>query len=239
LPSSAASYLGSVTSRIVNAQDPKASAELSWRNRSRQRFAEVRATLDAMCSGVQRCMYCEDSAWTDVDHFRPRAKSPKLAFEWTNYLAACSGCNSNYKRSEFPVDDAGNRLLLNPIDDDPRLHLEFSPTTGLYSAVPGSNLATESIRVFGLNREILAKGRVVAWDVLQLAIVAYDQALSQGDKDQALRYRSAVLCQPFAGVLEALIKSVLAGNAIRVSAECEQAIKSRHEIHDWPHALFG
>lgn len=203
------------------------------------RFAEIRATLDRMCSGVERCMYCEDSSWTAIEHFVPRAMDPLLTFEWTNYLAACSECNSNHKRDEFPRADDGSPNLIEPTLDEPASHLEFSPTTGRYVAVSESLKGSESIRVFGLNRPVLAKGRRDAWHVIQLTIIAYAEARDAQDDARAARLTAIVRRQPFAGVLKALVRMAGSGDAIEVLAECEQAMECYPEIRGWPHALYG
>src|SRR5579872_181944 len=69
-------------------------------------FAIIRQTLGSMCAGPRRCMYCEDSAASEIEHFRPKTFYPDLAFAWLNYLYSCGPCN-NIKRSQF-------RLLVDP-----------------------------------------------------------------------------------------------------------------------------
>lgn len=69
-------------------------------------FAVVRRTLGSMCAGPRRCMYCEDSAASEIEHFRPKTFYPDLVFEWLNYLYTCGPCNNN-KRSQF-------RILVDP-----------------------------------------------------------------------------------------------------------------------------
>ena len=241
LPSAAARYLDRVTQRIFEtAQDQQREVAASaWRSKSSAQFREVRATLSAMCSGVERCMYCEDSAWTDVDHYVPKARSPRLAFTWTNYLAACSACNSNYKREEYPTGPQGDRLLIDPTKDEPLDHLVFSPITGRYEAVPDSEMAAESIRVFGLNREVLTTARRDAWHLLQLVILAYGRERDRGDVEQAERYQTIVGRQPFAGVLSALVAMAESDNVLDVTPECITAIRAHPEIRDWPEAIFA
>jgi uncharacterized protein (TIGR02646 family) len=217
----------------------RAVADRAWENKSMARFNEVRATLTAMCSGIERCMYCEDSAWTDIDHFVPKAIEPCAAFVWSNYLGACSGCNSNYKRSEYPTAPDESGLLLDPTRDDPRDHLVFSPSTGLYDAIAESVMADESIRVFGLNRAGLAMGRRDAWILLQLAVVAYANALADGNDVAAAMYKAVVSRQPFAGVLKALVHSAEAAATIGVSSDFLEAIEAHPEVRNWPESLFA
>ena len=95
-------------------------------------------------------MYCEGSQGTDIDHFEPRSRNPEQAFVWDNYLLACSHCNSTEKREQFPVDEEGQPLLIDPTDgdDDPRDHLALS-LQGRW--VPRTRKGTETLEVLGLN----------------------------------------------------------------------------------------
>lgn len=90
----------------------------------------VRSVLQGMAGGRIRCMYCEDSLGTDIHHFRPQVLAPALAFSWSNYLLACAHCNSNRKRSVFPLDRAGLPLFVDPTAEDPLEHLALLPTSG-------------------------------------------------------------------------------------------------------------
>ena len=121
-----------------------------------------------------------------IDHFRPKSAYPESCFDWNNYYWACSFCNSNAKRDEFPLDRLGGRLLIDPCDDSPHDHMALSPTTGRYVAM--DDRGEESIRVFGLNREVCVKGRKNAWQALQGLIVRYaDHEEERVDVLQALR----------------------------------------------------
>ena len=105
--------LGERTQLVLKADSPSEEAARLWARRKNKTFEEVRETLAQMSSGRQRCMYCEDNEGTDIDHFWPRASFPERAFDWDNYLLACSACNTNYKRDQFP--GLGNKpLLLDP-----------------------------------------------------------------------------------------------------------------------------
>jgi uncharacterized protein (TIGR02646 family) len=237
LPRSADDYLTGRSASIGDAVagERAALARRLWRSASSERMAEVRQTLAAMCSGIERCMYCEDSAATDIDHFVPRARAPELAFIWENYLLACSTCNSNYKRSEYPRAGDGGRLLLDPTRDEPAEHLAFSPTTGRYVHIGNSRMAQESIRVFGMNRVVLTKGRRDAWELLQVAIEAYAKTLEEGDSQRAERLKSIVTRQPFGGVLKALVESAAAGSTEFIGPGVVAAIDRHGEIRRWPY----
>ncbi|HEY2294308.1 MAG TPA: HNH endonuclease [Thermoanaerobaculia bacterium] len=185
-----------------------------------------------MAPGIERCMYCEDSHGTAIEHFWPRAGYPDRAFDWLNYLIACSGCNSNHKRDQFPLDAAGQPLLVNPAEENPLDHLSFSPSTGLYQ--PLSPKGDPSIQVFGLNRISLTLGRVDAWTALNGLLVVYAGCRMTGDEERADKIETAVKRHPFSGVLAALLQ-IAEGPAadVLIPAECLQALRSHPEILGW------
>lgn len=85
-------------------------AKAIWKPRNKA-FTEIEDKLITMCPGTRRCCYCEDAMGTDVEHFRPKSLFPELAFEWKNYLLACSACNSVAKRDKFSIFDASDSKL--------------------------------------------------------------------------------------------------------------------------------
>jgi hypothetical protein len=111
---------------------------------------------------------------TKVRGRKPRTVSKSgywwLAYEWTNYLLACSVCNSSWKRSIFPVaenprpgiekDQRETPLLLNPFGpEDPVGHLSFD-SLGQISTRSGSRPGFETIRTCGLDRPSLLLSRL-------------------------------------------------------------------------------
>jgi uncharacterized protein (TIGR02646 family) len=230
-----ASYLDRQMGKLRQAgaaERPELSSKL-WRNKSAERFAEVRETLGAMCSGIERCMYCEDSAATDIDHYEPRSLAPERSFVWDNYLAACSGCNSNFKRDVFPRSAAGAAKLINPTLDDPGEHLTLSPSTGRYEPVPGSEKASASIETFGLNRAGLVAGRRNAWVLLDVSIVGYANARRSGHDQLATRIAAAAQQQPFAGVLRGFLAVSHRDDLDLVSPAARVAVADYPEIAQW------
>lgn len=73
-------------------------------------FDSVKAALTRMCVGARRCAYCEDSVADEVEHIRPKAFYPELAFAWMNYLYACGPCNGP-KNSRFAIFAEGTGAL--------------------------------------------------------------------------------------------------------------------------------
>lgn len=193
--------------RVAAAADPSAEAAGRWDNKPKKAFDEVRDALRRMARGRERCMYCEDSEGTDIEHFWPKTPYPHLAFCWENYLLACSHCNSNQKRDRFPLTD-GRPDLIDPSVEDPAEHLDLVPTSGAFRAVGPKG--QPSIDVFDLNgdlgRKILPQGRRDTLRKLQLLLLAYDGALAAGDGEDAAATRETILREPFTAVLVYLVK---------------------------------
>lgn len=105
--------------------------DLLWKqSRQTKVVGEVALGLLQRAMGErERCMYCLDAHGTDIEHFRPKARYPKHAFQWTNWLLCCSECG-RIKGSQFPLTLNGRSLLINPSVEDPWRHLEFDPDTG-------------------------------------------------------------------------------------------------------------
>lgn len=160
--------------KIDASSNPMDTAQRVWRNLGGTHRGRILSTLRVMASGLERCMYCEDSGGTDIEHFRPKSAYPEWALRWENYLLACSHCNSNEKRSKFPVLDDGQPALIDPTVIDPSEHLIFSPTTGRYEARDGDVIAVHSIEVFGLNRQVCTQGRQDMWQNLLDKISTYE-----------------------------------------------------------------
>lgn len=105
--------------------------EKSWRSACQTlKIRIVRSSLKQMAGGRQRCMYCSDSAGTDIEHFWPKSTYPERMFQWMNLLMCCTGCGRDCKGSKFPLDH-GQPALLDPTVEDPWKFLDFSPATGI------------------------------------------------------------------------------------------------------------
>jgi len=222
----------SARSRTRIAKARKDEAKRLWDQKAVKAFEEVRRTLESMASGVERCMYCESNEGTDIEHFWPLRRAPCRAFDWNNYLLACSACNSNYKRDRFPR-RYGQPLLIDPTneDDDPLDHLVLTPT-GKYVAI--TEKGAVSIPVFGLDRGPLEKSRENAWFMVEGLIVLYANACKREDSPRALAAQKALCEHPQVSVFAALLR-VTESTAAEdfVSAECLEALASHPEIKTW------
>jgi hypothetical protein len=94
-------------------------------------FDAVKEKLTEMCSGAERCVYCEDSKADEVEHVFPKDLFPGRCFEWNNYVYACGTCNGpkNNKFAVFRHDTGAFQIvnqkvdgeLLEPVQGEPAL----------------------------------------------------------------------------------------------------------------------
>lgn len=177
-------------------------------------------------------MYCEDNQGSDIDHYRPKSQYPSHAFSWTNYLLACSLCNSNYKRSAFPITAHGRPVLLDPTRDGLDRHLRLSLVTGLLVGL--TRRGRETIRICALNRPLLVQGRLDAWHALRVLIPQYARDRADGRDAEADGLQTTVRRFPFSSVLwHALAVSAQANPTPAVSPEVLGALAARPEIRTW------
>lgn len=211
-------------------------AKRLWGIKANKAFSEIQERLARMAPGRSRCMYCEDSAGTDIEHFWPKATYPQKAYEWSNYLWACSHYNSNAKRNLFPLDHNGFPTLIDPTAENPRHHLTFLPSNGEFQAetLKGST----SINIFGLNNkkapQNLPKGRKHAFISLRALIVEYAQERAKNNLPEAELRRRVICDAPFASLLHWILvihQGPLA--SVYLTAACIQALNSHPEISNW------
>ena len=173
-------------------------------------FKAVRTKLVEMCSGAQRCGYCEDSVGDEVEHIMPKDLYPERVFVWHNYLLACGRCNGG-KSNQFAV-IVGQRLidvtrrrgaqirrprrgdpsLINPRAEDPLacldLELEvtfmFLPRDGM--TVIGTRRAQYTIKVLKLNRDVLLEARREAYGSYRARLMEYRDLRDSGAEDAKL-----------------------------------------------------
>jgi uncharacterized protein (TIGR02646 family) len=226
--------LADLTQEVVSAPDPQAKAQARWSSKPEETFLVVRSVLHRMAPGRSRCMYCEDSLGTDIEHFWPKGTYPARTFEWTNYLLACSHCNSNLKRDQFPTDATGTPLLIDPTADDPTQHLTFVPSTGQF--VAKGPKGPESIRVFGLNDDVvprkLPRGRRQALLALLGLLRDYDRVVAN-DPARAAELREAVCEHPFGAVLFWLIEVAQRRAGATVLGQDVVDLVQRHGVATW------
>lgn len=128
-----------------------------------------------------KCAYCEGQFkphhYGQIDHWRPHGGVKGcahhngyywLASEWGNLYLSCQTCNHS-KLHQFPIRSNSNYalcsmdllnrehpLLLDPCNDNPRLHLNFNQD-GIVEGL--TDVGKSSIHVYKLNRSDLALDR--------------------------------------------------------------------------------
>ncbi len=167
-----------------------------WRNKSsRDAMDPVRQALRDMCPGIERCMFCLDSAAHEIEHFRPKALFPSALFQWSNMFFICGACNRE-KLAKFKclaadgtmhmatinlilggqLSEDSLAVLLNPIDDNPENFLALDISGGTFRITPRVDLsnpnkqrAEETIKILALNsRDVLVKRRKTAYEDLRI-----------------------------------------------------------------------
>jgi 5-methylcytosine-specific restriction endonuclease McrA len=180
-------YLTKRRGKVTAATD----IDAAWASaRGTKTMARVFDVLRSMAGTTARCMFCEDSRGTDIEHFWPRAVHRKRAFRWANFLLACSGCNA-LKGARFPRDLNGRPLLINPTIENPWDHLHFDHHTGMITAkfdttsnAPDTKgFATTDPSMLPLNIQDVTEGRQVIWRHLLRAFVAFRAQTAQGRAD--------------------------------------------------------
>jgi uncharacterized protein (TIGR02646 family) len=187
----------------------KQSEGATWDARSATHFRVIRQQLAAMTGGRERCAYCEDNLGTDIDHFAPKSKYPDLTFDWDNYFLACSHCNSNRKRTAFPLDGQGHPLLIDPARQDPLDHLALVPDLG--ELAPRTAQGRTTVEVFGLNRSELLQGRVDAWAAICALVERYGEVADIGDTAEQGALEETLQRQSFSLVLAIMCRYARSG----------------------------
>ncbi len=182
LPGRVQSYLTQKQAEVDNGADPGSIWERARRTKTMGIVFDV---LVRMAGRRERCMYCEDSRGTDIEHFRPKRVYRDLSFRWSNLLLVCTGCNRK-KGDRFPLTPSGDPLLIDPSSEDPWDYLFFDGETGLIVArwLPGSDQpdpkgqVTASDEYFQINIEAVSEGRLRTKRNLERAVNAFLQNVS-------------------------------------------------------------
>jgi uncharacterized protein (TIGR02646 family) len=101
----------------------------------------------------RKCAYCETPINAQrsgqVEHFKPKALFPTLAYVWDNYFLACGGCNGP-KSDKWPK--AGT--YVRPDQGAPEGRFTFTQD-GKVKAAPGDADASSTVRDFDMNQKWL------------------------------------------------------------------------------------
>ena len=91
------------------------------------------AVLKSMAGPTERCMYCQDSHGSDIEHFWPKTSFLDKMYLWENLLLCCTECG-RHKGEQFPLDEDGAPLLIDPTVDNPWDFMDYVPETGRITA---------------------------------------------------------------------------------------------------------
>ena len=176
-------------------------------------FRVVKQKLKEMCSGAQRCNYCEDSAGDEVEHIKPKSLYPETVFVWDNYLLSCGQCNRG-KSNRFSVickgqfvdvtprpestrqrSPTGLSVIINPRQEDPlaffELEIEYTFMFLPRSDAPEINQrrACYTIGVLKLNRDVLLEARREAYSAHRARLSEYRDLQDSGATQAKLDIR--------------------------------------------------
>ena len=139
----------------------------------------------------RKCVYCEvpinARRAAHVEHFKPKALFPLLAYEWTNYFLGCPGCNGA-KADKWPRRGG----YVRPDQGDPGRHFVFSED-GSVKAVKPSGSAARTVEDFDLRRTWLADQRKQNVEAMLKMLNAAVGLLKDGHEDQAKRLARTLL----------------------------------------------
>ncbi len=105
----------------------------------------------------KHCAFCDKKFREDdlvqIEHFKPKVKYPKEAFEWSNLYAICPKCNSN-KNKKY------HEYLLKPDADNYQFNDNYEYKDRLSFELNSKNeKADKNIELYKLNRAELKKAR--------------------------------------------------------------------------------
>jgi len=184
LPRRVLGYLNRKQAQVNHGED----VQRTWQNaRQTRAVGKVAETLREMSGLRERCMFCEDSRGTDIEHFWPKAPYKEKAFVWENMLWACAGCN-RMKGNRFGLDEKQAPLLIDPTSEDPWDFLYFDPHTGNITARidPRTGAAnrkgqhTTEPTILPLNIEPITDGRQRVYRRLRRAVTRFLDHTSTG-----------------------------------------------------------
>ena len=167
---------------------------------------------EALFQGQHRkCAYCEkpeeQSKYRPAEHYRPKSVYWWLAWTWENLLFACTDCNSDHKRDQFPLIDDAQRLLaesappgceqpflLDPYDPivDPGAEIEFRRDLvqgkERWSPYGMTARGRETVRICGLDRATLIdKYNAHVRTIVRPKIEVFCSAVETNDAQQIVR----------------------------------------------------
>jgi uncharacterized protein (TIGR02646 family) len=129
-----------------------------------------------------KCVYCEGLIGGNrsghVEHFKPKAVFPTLAYAWTNYFLGCADCNGS-KGTKWPRSG-----YLRPDRGDPSRHFLFAEDGTVKAARPG-RIAAQMLVDFDLTRKPLCDHRELMIREMLRGVEDAKKFYSKGNKTVA------------------------------------------------------
>jgi len=190
---SLAAHLVAYLSNAQTSIDEGADVEITWkRERRKAALREIFRILGTITGRHERCMFCEDSRGTDIEHFWPRSPYRQFAFLWENFLLSCSGCN-RCKSNRFPLGENGKPILIDPTVDDPWDYFFYDTETDELTArwEAGGNVENERARqtlevLSTLRHQAVLEGRGRVRRNLKRSVLSFLQRSLHGDNQAEL-----------------------------------------------------
>lgn len=178
-----------------------------------------------------KCAYCEQIAAKDIEHFYPKSDYPTRMFQWTNFLRSCKNCN-NIKGSQFPLNDTGAAVLINPCEEEPLEFFIWDVLTGkmvINPNEPFQTRAAETRKLLNLDQEPVCEERRQKLLLIRylLARVIEEGPVSTETKSRLqdeLHPR-----RPWLGIIRQIFKKPTSDDSLLVDA----ALKKLPEIENW------
>jgi len=177
-----------------------------WNFKNNKAFKEIKTNLTKMCSGHQRCCYCEDAPAYEIEHIAPKNIYPELCFTWENYLYACGPCNgpksNNYalflksngsfkditpQKGKYPIPPKGTPVLIDPRKENPFDYIILDFKTFRFTPFSPDKKSKEykrgeyTIDILNLNtRDYLVKRRAASYKNFTLRLQEYIKQKNEG-----------------------------------------------------------
>ncbi len=150
-------YLSKNKNKWTEEYFKKQSGNFYWYGKSDNILEELKVQTLNHCAFCDRAMAPIGDADEEIEHFKPKSKFPKLAYEWTNLYPICPKCNK-IKGNRF------DELLLRPDENNYDFDKWFwyNPLTGELDVKfenKENKRAEETVKLYGLNRKKLVERR--------------------------------------------------------------------------------
>jgi hypothetical protein len=167
---------------------------------------EIKDALKIECNS--KCMYCESIVghitYEHIEHIKPKAKYPRLTFEYSNLGLACPKCNMN-KHDTYDI----TTPFINPYSDNPEDH--FIAMGAFIWAKSGDANAKVTEIELDLNRPELLEIRGERMKVIKDLVDKYNTT-SNSTLKSALRKeinREVEDCKPYSFCAKRLVEQLM------------------------------